>query len=70
MSCALCSSLNESEFATEIMIHFSRPNHCINAGVLVFAIVSVCLDCGASRFCTPTKELRSLREGAALSTAA
>ena len=49
------------------MILFSAPNHSINPGVLVFA--KVCLDCGASRFCTPTKELRSLREGAALSTA-
>ena len=70
MSCALCSSLNESEFTTEMMIHLSGPNHDGKPGVLVFATIWVCLDCGAARFNTPTKELRLLREDAARSPAA
>lgn len=70
MSCARCSSLNEAEFTSEMMIHFSGSNHLSNPGVLVFPIVLVCLDCGASRFNTPTKELRPLREGAAALSAA
>jgi len=70
MSCARCSSPNEAEFTAEMMIHFSGPSHVGNPGVLVFPMVLVCLDCGASRFNTPTKELRSLREGYAQSAAA
>jgi len=70
MSCSLCSSLNQSEFTTEMMIHFSAPNHDAKPGVQVFPTISVCLDCGASRFNMPTKELWSLRNGAARSEAA
>ena len=70
MSCARCSSLNQSEFTTEMMIHFSAPNHDGKPGVLVFPTISVCLDCGASRFNMPTKQLWSLRNGAVLSEAA
>jgi hypothetical protein len=70
MSCARCSSLNESEFTTEMMIHFSGPVHINNPGVLVFPTISVCLDCGSAGFNTPTKELRSLREAAAALSAA
>ena len=70
LSCVLCSSPNQSEFTTEMMIHFSAPNHDGKPGVLVLPTISVCLDCGASRFNMPTKELWSLREGAERSTAA
>jgi hypothetical protein len=71
MSCSQCSSLNEAEFTSELMIHFSGPSHLANPGVLAFPKILICLDCGASRFNTPTEELRSLREGAvALSAAA
>ena len=44
-----------------MMIHFSGSDHHNNPGVMVFPVVLVCLDCGASRFNTPTKELRALR---------
>jgi hypothetical protein len=70
VSCARCSSPNEAEFPTEMMIHFSGSNHRDNPGVMVFPVVLVCLDCGASRFKMPTKELRPLREGEARSGAA
>ena len=70
MSCSSCSSLNEAEFATEMMIHFSDPEQLANPGVLAFPKILICFDCGASRFNTPVTELRLLREGTALSVAA
>jgi hypothetical protein len=66
----VCSSLNEAEFPTEMMIHFSGSNHHNDPGVFTVATVLICLDCGASRFKMPTKELRLLREGNARSGAA
>ena len=62
MSCPSCASLNQAEFATEMMIHSSGIAHIVNPGVLVFPRVSICLDCGTSRFTTPDAELRMLRE--------
>jgi hypothetical protein len=53
-----------------MMIHFSDPNHRTDPGFLMFTMVFVCLDCGASRFNTPTEELWQLRESAARSEAA
>jgi hypothetical protein len=52
------------------MIHFSDPSHRSGPGFLIFPMVLVCLDCGASRFNTPPEKLHSLRESAAGSTAA
>ena len=63
MSCARCSSLNQAEFTSEMMIHFCGPGDLANPGVLIFPIVVVCLDCGASRFNAPTRDLRSLHAG-------
>ena len=54
---------------TEMMIHFSGSNHDGNPGVLMVSTALVCLDCGASRFNTPTKELRLLRDDARSGTA-
>jgi hypothetical protein len=69
MACARCSSLYEAEFSGEIMLHFvqSSPARTLdpNPGVLTFSMISVCLDCGASRFNMPTEELWLLRESAA-----
>ena len=62
MSCSSCASLNETDFITEMMIHSSGLAHVVNPGVLAFPRVSICLDCGASRFLTPDAELRALRE--------
>ena len=52
MPCAVCSSLNEAEFPAEMMIHFSDPARTGNPDVFAVAQVSICLDCGASRFST------------------
>ena len=62
MSCSLCSSLNEAEFAAEMMIHVSGLKHLDNPGVLTFPKIVVCLDCGASRFSTPEEVLRQLQQ--------
>ena len=60
MSCAMCSSINQSEFGAEMMIHFSGPKHLADPGVLVFPRLLVCLDCGFSQFTVPKKELALL----------
>jgi len=70
MSCELCSSANQTEFSAEMMIHFSGLTHLANPGVLAFPKVSICLDCGFSRFNIPEIELRLLREQNAPSAAA
>jgi hypothetical protein len=70
MSCLLCASGNESEFPTEMMVHFCGFRNIDKPGVLVFPKVLVCLDCGSSRFATPETELRALRNGIAAPAAA
>ncbi len=56
MSCTLCASVNGAEFTTEMMIHFSGLRNIDRPGVLAFPKVSVCLDCGASRFTVAKRE--------------
>jgi hypothetical protein len=63
MNCAKCQSSNRADFAAEMMIHFSGISNIHNPGVLVCPKVSVCLDCGTSRFTTSAIELRVLRRG-------
>jgi hypothetical protein len=48
-----------------MMIHFAGSAHLANPGVLAFPKISICLDCGASRFITPGTELRELCDGMA-----
>jgi hypothetical protein len=60
MSCPSCASLNQAEFTTEMMIHFSGPTRLDNPGVLMFPKISVCMDCGFSRFTTTEGQLRLL----------
>lgn len=62
MSCALCSSLYEAEFAAEMLIHFNGLKYVDRPAVLAFPKILVCLDCGASRFNTPEEVLRQLQE--------
>jgi hypothetical protein len=59
MNCA-CRSGNQAEFTSEMMIHFSGLRNIDHPGILVFRNVSVCLDCGASRFAIPEAELALL----------
>ncbi len=71
MSCPSCASLNQAEFTAEMMIHFSGLKHIEDPGVLAFPKISVCMECGASRFITTEAELWALREEtAATATAA
>ena len=64
MSCLLCASANQGEFGTEILVHFHGLNHLDKPPVWVFPKLSVCLDCGFSRFTTPERELAILAGGA------
>jgi|HubBroStandDraft_5_1064220.scaffolds.fasta_scaffold938658_2 hypothetical protein len=65
MSCASCQSNNQAEFPAEVLIHFNGLRHVDNPGVLTFPTLSVCLDCGLSRFTTPEPELQTLANGVA-----
>jgi len=57
MYCASCQSGNQVEFASEMMIHFRGLRNINDPGVPVSPDVSVCLDCGFSRFTTPKAAL-------------
>jgi hypothetical protein len=70
MSCTACASANQVEFPTEIAIHFPGTRNPGKPHVFVFPKVLLCLDCGFSQFTVPETELRTLRQGAARSTAA
>jgi hypothetical protein len=62
MSCQLCTSAREEEFAAEINIHFSGLKNLDKPSVFVFPKILVCLDCGFSRFTTPEDALALLAE--------
>jgi hypothetical protein len=70
MCCALCKTSNQSEFTTEMMIHFSDIRNIDRAGGLAFPKVLVCLDCGFSEFRAPETVLRVLGKGIVASAAA
>ena len=67
MSCVLCASGNQTEFLSEINMHFSGLKDLGRPSVLVFPKLVVCLDCGLTQFTLPETELRLLRESAAAS---
>ena len=69
MSCLLCGSGNEAEFAAEVNIHFAGLKNLDRPSVFVFPELLVCLDCGFSRFTTPKTELALLARGTAASEA-
>jgi hypothetical protein len=60
MNCASCGSGNQSEFTSEINVRFRGLKNLDNPGVLMFPKILICLDCGLSRFTTPTAELAKL----------
>jgi hypothetical protein len=63
MSCPLCGSSNESEFAAEMVIHFRSLKNVDEPGVWVFPKLLVCLACGFSQFTVPESELALLSRG-------
>jgi hypothetical protein len=70
MPCSLCMSRNQTEFPAEVNIHFISPKNLNIPGVLAFPKVLICMDCGASWFTLPERELRELKDGIAASAAA
>jgi hypothetical protein len=60
MSCHSCASMNQRDFSTEIMFHFSGLENLDKPAVLSFPRVLVCLDCGSSQFTLPETELSQL----------
>ncbi len=60
MSCQLCGSGNEAEFASEMIIHFSGLKNLDKPGVWVFSNVLACLKCGCSHFTVPKTELATM----------
>ena len=53
MVCPSCQSLNQAEFTAEMIVHSPGPENLDNRGVWLFPKLSVCLDCGVSRFTIP-----------------
>jgi len=67
MSCLLCSSDNQAEFAVEMIIQFCGRKNIDNPGVRVCSKLLVCLGCGFSRVIVPETELAILANGASAS---
>ena len=60
MFCMVCGSDTQVEFTAEMMIHFSGLSNIEHPGIAVTPKVSVCLDCGFSRFTMSEIELKRL----------
>jgi hypothetical protein len=63
MSCLLCGSGIQAEFAAEMVIHFPGLKNVDQPHVWVFPKVLVCLDCGFSQFTVPESGLALLAAG-------
>jgi hypothetical protein len=63
MSCSSCASGNQTEFPVEMVIHLSGIKNVDHPGVLSFASVLICLDCGYSQYKVPAAELALLCGG-------
>jgi hypothetical protein len=65
MPCDLCSSMNLAEFAGELTLHFPGSTLVTKPRALMYPMISVCMDCGASRFTMYDADLQELRDGIA-----
>jgi hypothetical protein len=63
MTCLSCRSVNQAELTAEMIIHFRGLGNVDKPGVWLFPNLTVCLDCGFSRFAVPEIELASVAEG-------
>jgi hypothetical protein len=61
--CKSCGRSNQSEFSSELAIHFPGLKGLEMPIVWVFPKLKVCLDCGLAEFAIPDSELRVLKEG-------
>jgi hypothetical protein len=68
MSCRSCTSSNQTQFGSEVVIHFSGLKNLDTPTVMVFPKIMVCLDCGLTEFFVPEEGLRRLGERVAVST--
>jgi hypothetical protein len=62
MACASCGSEKQTQFGTEMMIHFPGLEVLDNPGVLTFPKVTVCFSCGLTGFVLPERELHLLKK--------
>jgi hypothetical protein len=70
MSCRACTSTSQTQFGSEIIIHFSGLKNLDKPAVLVFPKIAVCLECGFAEFTIPEAELRQLGKRGTASTGA
>jgi hypothetical protein len=60
MPCTSCGSGKQAERIAEVLIHFPGLKDIDKPGVWLFPTLTVCLDCGFSRFTVPETELESI----------
>jgi hypothetical protein len=63
MPCKSCQSERQSNFNTELAVHFRGLKGLDKPIVRVFPTIVVCLDCGFTEFPIPETELRALTDG-------
>lgn len=64
MTCKSCSSENQRNFSSEIIVHFSGLKNLDTPPVFVFPKLLVCLDCGFTEFVIPEGEVCLLGQAA------
>lgn len=57
-SCPVCASGNQTEFASEMIIHFKGRRHLDHPGVPQSPRILICADCGFARL-TLTEDART-----------
>jgi hypothetical protein len=62
MVCSSCRSAKQAELTAEMIIHFPGLKNIDEPGVLLVPKVTVCLDCGSSRFTLPKPKLAYVAE--------
>jgi hypothetical protein len=60
MHCGLCGSGRQAQFSGEINVHIRGLQNLDKPSVFVFPNITVCLDCGFSRFTLPKPGLEQL----------
>jgi hypothetical protein len=61
MSCKVCQSDNQTQFPSELCIHFPGGLEALDKGcVMVFPRLLVCLNCGFAECSIPEAELQVL----------
>ena len=63
MSCPSCSSSNQAEFPTEMLVHFGGLKNLDKPSVWLNPRLLVCLECGLAQATIPASELALLAPG-------